>query len=352
MVIRVGIVGANPERGWALRAHVPALRSLPDYRITAVGTSRAETASVAAQRFGAEHAFTDPRRLAEHPDVDLVAVTVRTATHRELAGTALAAGKHVYCEWPLARTTAEAAELVTLAGTVHTAIGLQSRYAPAVVAARAAIDTGYVGRVLSVAVHATRAKGAGGTVPDWAAYTLDVGSGAGTLEVAGGHTLDVVRHVVGDVVPAAATLTTRQTTHTVAGTGRTVTATGPDLLSLTGTAGGAPLTALIHDGRVTNAGTRIEIAGTDGDLALVSTGPEAPAGVQIGALRLLGSQGGPWRELAGDPEPGEGRNVARQYAALADDLRTGARTVPDFRTGLAVHHLLDAVRAAASVSAE
>lgn len=347
MTIRVGIIGANPERGWALRAHAPALRSLPDYRITAVGTSRAETASVAARTFGADHAFTDPRRLAEHPDVDLVVVTVRTATHRELAGTALAAGKHVYCEWPLARTTAEAAELAALTGTAHTAIGLQARYAPAVVAAREAIAAGYVGRVDSVAVHATRGKGAGDTVPAWAAYTLDADSGAGMLEVAGGHTLDVVRHLVGDIVPAAATLTTRRTAYTVVETGRSVTATGPDLLSFTGTAGGAELTALVHDGKVTNAGTRIEIAGSAGDLALVSTGPEAPAGVQIGALRLLGSRGGPWRELAADPAPGEGRNVARQYAALADDIRTGARSVPDFATGLAVHRLLDAVRAAA-----
>lgn len=347
MVIRVGIIGASPERGWALRAHFPALRSLPGYRITAVGTGRPETATAAVRRFGADHGFTDARRLAEHPDVDLVVVTVRTETHRDLAGTALAAGKHVYCEWPLARTTAEAADLTALAGTAHTAIGLQARYAPAVVAAREAIAAGYVGRVTSVVVHATRAKGAGGTLPAWAGYTLDAGSGAGTLEVAGGHTLDAVRHVLGEVVPTAGRLATVRGSYTIAETGRRVTATSPDLVSFTGTAGDAELTVLIHDGKAGNAGTRIEIAGTDGDLALVSIGPEAPAGIQIGALRLLGSRGGPWQELATDPEPGEGRNVARQYAALARDLRTGSRTVPDFRAGLAVHHLLDAVRAAA-----
>ena len=50
--IRVGIVGANPDWGWAARAHIPALRALPDYEITAVGTTRTASARAAADRFG------------------------------------------------------------------------------------------------------------------------------------------------------------------------------------------------------------------------------------------------------------------------------------------------------------
>jgi predicted dehydrogenase len=64
--------------------------------------------------------------------VDVVVITVKVPAHAQLVQAALAAGKHVYCEWPLARTTEEAESLVALAraaGVRHT-IGLQARHAP------------------------------------------------------------------------------------------------------------------------------------------------------------------------------------------------------------------------------
>jgi predicted dehydrogenase len=114
--IRVGIIGASPDRGWAVTAHIPALRSLPQYVLTAVGTSREGSAREAATRFGAAHWFTDAQQLAGHPDVDLVVITVKVPFHLELAEAALEAGKHVLVEWPLARTTEEAVRLAELAG--------------------------------------------------------------------------------------------------------------------------------------------------------------------------------------------------------------------------------------------
>ncbi len=49
------------------------------------------------------------------PEIDAVAVVVRVPSHYEPTKAALEAGKHVYCEWPLGRTTAEAVELAELA---------------------------------------------------------------------------------------------------------------------------------------------------------------------------------------------------------------------------------------------
>ncbi len=51
--IRVGIVGASASRGWALQAHIPALRALPEFQLTAVCTTRRETADASAKAFGA-----------------------------------------------------------------------------------------------------------------------------------------------------------------------------------------------------------------------------------------------------------------------------------------------------------
>ncbi|MFJ9693745.1 Gfo/Idh/MocA family protein [Kitasatospora sp. NPDC101183] len=356
--IRVGILGASPDRGWAARAHVPALAALPGYRLTAVGTSRPESARAAAALFGAEHAFTDARRLAEHPEVDLVVVTVKVPAHLDLVGAALAAGKHVYCEWPLGVTTEEAVALAdeARAAGVHHAIGLQGRYAPAVERARELIAAGRLGRITSVTVHATRPKGAGGRIQAWAAYTLDRSTGAGTVEVAGGHTLDAVRHLLGaesaELDHLSASLSLQAPTVTVAETGETVEATSPDHLLVNAVlTGGAVLSAHIHDGRATEPGTRVEVSGTEGDLALLSAGPQAPAGLQIGELRLLLGEGGAFREVPlPAPHPhGESTHVGRLYAALAEDIRTGARTVPDFAEAVRLHRLLDAVRSASAV---
>jgi len=360
--IRVGVVGASPDRGWAARAHLPALLALPGYTVTAVGTSRTESAQAAARVFGAPHAFTDPRRLAEHPEVDLVVVTVKVPAHAELVGAALAAGKHVYCEWPLARTTDEAAALASTArGTgVHHVVGLQARYAPAIAYARDLVAAGRVGRVTSATVHASRAGRADGLTPAWAAYTLDRQNGAGTLEVAGGHTLDAVQHLLGsEVCELSAVLSVQRRTATIAGSGAVVEATSPDHLLVHGAlSSGAVLSAVVHDGKATDAGTRVEVSGTEGDLLLVSAGASASAGVQVGELRLYGSAGrvgayeelpvpGRYRWASGIEPSAEGFNVAQLYARLARDLRTGARTVPDFDAGLRVHRVLDAVRRAA-----
>ena len=59
-------------------------------------------------------------------------------------------------------------------------------------------------------VYAARAKGAGGTVTSDAVYTLDRGNGAGTLEVAGGHTLDLLEHLCGRVGRLSASLSVQQ----------------------------------------------------------------------------------------------------------------------------------------------
>src|SRR5882762_842353 len=114
--IRVGIIGANPDRGWAAQAHIPALKSLPqDFEITALSTSRRESADAAGRRFGVPLAFDNHQDLVNSAAVDVVAVTVKVPYHLELATAALAAGKAVYCEWPLGNGLHEAETLAALA---------------------------------------------------------------------------------------------------------------------------------------------------------------------------------------------------------------------------------------------
>ncbi|MEV4254839.1 Gfo/Idh/MocA family oxidoreductase [Spirillospora sp. NPDC049652] len=352
--IRVGIIGANPDQGWASRAHIPALRALPGFEITAVGTRREESAREAARRFDVPHAFTDPRELAAHPDVDLVAITVKVPAHDELIRAAFDAGKDVLSEWPLTRTTEEAEGVVKLAAetSVRTAVGLQARFSPAAAHARRLLADGYVGRVTSVNVYGALFKGADGTLPGWSSYTADVRNAAGTLEVAGGHHLDLVQHLAGPVAELSASLAVQRVHYTVAETGEPVESDSPDQVVVTGAlASGATLSAHIHYAKVTAPGTRIEIAGTEGDLTLLSRGG---AGVQIDNLVLLGNRepGGVPRELDLPADlnvlpPGlEGTpaaNVALAYQAFADS----PASVPTFEEALELHRLLDAIRLSA-----
>ena len=113
--IRLGIIGANIHRGWAPRSHLPAVVASPEFELTAVCTTRMESAEETRQTFGATLAFDDYRTMLAHPDIDAVAISLRVPTHYEPTMAALNAGKHVYTEWPLGRTTAEAHEMADLA---------------------------------------------------------------------------------------------------------------------------------------------------------------------------------------------------------------------------------------------
>src|SRR5215210_8716236 len=113
--IRLGLIGANIHSNWASRSHLPALMASPDVELTAVCTTRRESAEEAREAYGAKLAFHDYREMVVSPEIDAVAVVIRVPSHYEPTKAALEAGKHVYTEWPLGQTTAEAEELAGLA---------------------------------------------------------------------------------------------------------------------------------------------------------------------------------------------------------------------------------------------
>ncbi len=147
----VGIIGVSPVRGWAAIAHIPALRALPNYEIRALSAHSAESARAAGEVFGVSAVFSDHEQMVTQPDIDVVAVTVKVPHHRELVSAALAAGKAVYCEWPLGRDLDDAQAMAALAAEqgVRTVVGLQARQAPAIEFVQELLSDGYVGEVLS-----------------------------------------------------------------------------------------------------------------------------------------------------------------------------------------------------------
>ena len=102
----------------------------------------------AAARFGFARATDDWRALVEDPKVDLVSITTPNALHHEMALAAIAAGKHVYCEKPMAVTPGQAEEMADAAARspVRTLVGYNYLKNPAVLHARALLDRGAIGR--------------------------------------------------------------------------------------------------------------------------------------------------------------------------------------------------------------
>jgi predicted dehydrogenase len=355
----VGIIGVSPARGWAATAHIPALRALPNYEIRALSSHRAESAKAAGELFRVSEVFTDHEQLLAHPDVEVVAVTVKVPHHRELVLAALAAGKAVYCEWPLGRDLDDAREMAALAADleVRTVVGLQARQAPAIEFVQELLLDGYVGEVLSTSMVGLAVPG--DVVVQSNAYMLDRANGANLLTVAVGHSLDTLNFVLGEFAELSAVSALRRPIITIEETGEQIGKTAADQIAVIGTlASGA--TASIHVREAVAGGTGFlwEINGTDGTLRITADaalpeifpltvaggrGRNEPAKLVVPALLTQ-----KWPTLA-SLEGAPAYNVGRAYAAFAADIDNGTHSVPDFADAVRRHEVIAAIeRSAAS----
>src|SRR3977135_3839680 len=200
----VGIIGVSPTRGWAATAHIPALRALPNYEIRALSGRSAESARTAGEVFGVSAVFSNHEQLVTQPYIDVVAVTVKVPHHRELVSAALAAGKAVYCEWPLGRDLDDARAMAALASDqgLRTVVGLQARQAPAIQFVQELLRDGYVGEVLSTTMVGLSVPGDVVIQPN--VYMLDRTNGANPLPVPVGHSLDTLNYVLGEFADVSA----------------------------------------------------------------------------------------------------------------------------------------------------
>jgi len=355
----VGIIGVSPTRGWATTAHIPALRALPNYEITALSAHSAESAHAAGEAFGVTQVFSDHEQLVAQRDVDIVAVTVKVPHHRELVSAALAAGKTVYCEWPLGRDLDDARAMAALAAQkgVRTIVGLQARQAPAIEFVRQLLRDGYVGEVLSTTMIGLSIPGDVVGQPN--AYMLDKANGANLLTVPFGHSLDVLNHVLGEFADLSAVSDARRPLITIQETGEQIVKTAVDQVAVIGilTSGA---TASVHIREFVAGGTGFlwEINGTAGtlritaDAALPEIFPLTVAGAQgrdePAVLAIPAELTQRWPTLA-SLEGAPAFNVARAYAAFAADINNGTHTVPDFADAVRRHEVIAAVeRSAAS----
>lgn len=347
----VGIIGYEVGRSWAATAHFPALRSLPGFAVAAVSTTREESARAAAADMGIDRWFTSSEALVACPEVDIVAVTVKVPHHFDLVRQAIAAGKHVFCEWPLGNGLREAEEMAVLARNagVLGVVGLQARCAPAIAYVKDLLFEGALGEVLS-----TTMIGSGLQWGDWVdrpnVYLLDKDNGATMLTIPMGHALDALCYCLGEFTELGAMSAIRRPDVRQTGTGEMLRKTSPDQIALSGTLNsGATVVAHYRGGSSRGTNFLWEINGTKGDLRI-----EADGGYpEILDLRLSGGFGedpqlqpltipARYRWAPADLK-GPAYNVAQLYALMAQDIRDGTQSAPRFEDAVTRHRMITAI---------
>jgi UDP-N-acetyl-2-amino-2-deoxyglucuronate dehydrogenase len=151
------MAAVSPERKWAVavagcgsigRMHVRAFKEL-GATVVAVSSRRADQARAVADAEGCAHT-TDAEALVRRPDVDLVAITTSSGSHARLALAAIAAGKHVVVEKPMAMSPSDAGQMIAAAAArgVMLSVISQRRFEPVHQAVKRAVDSGALGRLL------------------------------------------------------------------------------------------------------------------------------------------------------------------------------------------------------------
>lgn len=195
--LRVGVAGA----GFAGRAHIEGYKNTKDADLIAVCDVSKERVEETAQKYGIPKAFTDYKEMLKLDELDAVSVCLPNVMHEPVAVAALAAGKHVLCEKPLAANAEQAAKMVKTAekaGKVL-AMALNFRYQGRSLTAKRLIEAGELGEVY----YAKTAMLRNNAIPKgW--FHVKERSGGGPLLDLASHVLDVTWWLMGCPEPVSA----------------------------------------------------------------------------------------------------------------------------------------------------
>jgi UDP-N-acetylglucosamine 3-dehydrogenase len=146
--LRIGVIGL----GWFGEIHAETIIGIPNLELAALCTRTESRLAEMGRKFGVTKLFTDYRKMLADPGIDAVSVVTMWDQHRAPAVDALAAGKHVFLEKPIASTVADA-EAIVAAGAGAKGIlqvGHICRFNPRYRMAKQAIDEGRIGRIVAL----------------------------------------------------------------------------------------------------------------------------------------------------------------------------------------------------------
>ncbi len=375
-MVGYAFMGAAHSQGWRNAHRFFDLPATPE--LTVLCGRTADATEAAARKLGWADWATDWRDVVERDDVDVVDICTPGDTHRDIALAALAAGKHVLCEKPLANTVVEAEEMAAAARSaeergVRSMVGFSYRCTPALALARDLVAAGRLGRI-----HHVRAEYLQDWIVDpqfplvWRLQKDKAGSGA--LGDIGAHVVDLAHFLTGERLTGVSGTLERfvderplpdggATGGLGAGGG---TGTGPvtvdDAAAFFGRNEGGALATFVATRFATGRknAMRIELNGSDGSLAFDF---ERLNELQVYDGTVPAADAGFRRILATEPDhpyagawwpPGHGLGYEHTFVnEIADFVRAvvdGRAPTPSFDDGLYVQRVLDAVERSSDAS--
>lgn len=360
-MIGTAFMGRSHSHAWR---NVSAFFEVPRQPVLQVVCGRnPDSTQAAAERLGWAEASTDWRSVVERDDVDLVDVCTPGSSHAEIALAALAAGKHVLCEKPLANTVEEAQAMAqaaseAAAGGVRSMCAFNYRRVPALELARRLVADARLGEIRQVrAVY----------LQDWIVdpefpmvWRLDAGeAGSGSLGDIGSHIIDMTQHLLASYITEVSGLTETFVKERPTAAGETGRVTVDDAaLVLARYANGAIGTleaTRFATGR--KNGMRIELNGSAGSLVFDLERLnelelyESAEGSTAGFRRILVTEADhPWVGAWWPPGHivGWEHTFTHQVRDLLVDIAEGRDPSPSFADGLQVQKVLDAVQRSAA----
>ncbi len=201
--LRVGVIGGG---AFAEVAHLPGLAAHPAARVVVVCSRRRERALALAERFGVPETSDDWAAVCARPDLDAVSIATANAEHRGPALLALAQGKHVFCEKPLATSVAGAEEMARAAAASGRVaqVAFTYRYLYGVQELRRRLLAGEVGEPVVFRAHHEYWN----TLHPESAITWRErrGTGGGVLYDTGSHLFDLARFLCGEIAAVRGSL--------------------------------------------------------------------------------------------------------------------------------------------------
>ena len=192
-VLRVGVVGL----GYAGTTHLTSFAGIAGVQVVALAGKETDRLALLGAEYNLPHLFEDWEDLVALPELDIVSIATPNALHHPIAVAALAAGKHVFCEKPLALDTAQAIEMVQAARDNDRVleVAFNHRRRADVQFARRYVESEGIGRIYHARASWKRRSGIPG-LRSW--FTSKSMAGGGALIDLGPHVLDSLLFLLGE----------------------------------------------------------------------------------------------------------------------------------------------------------